>query len=237
MHVVFHGELGGENCSRMVHYFESRGASRIQLGDNAANWMFRVMDSNGVGDLAEAYIQSEEYVALRRQLAEIESTQDESSKIVYQHAFAASIWKRQDAVNRRLLSIYWRSPTYNYSRLVVSVIISFILGSSFITRRDPSFFTETDMRSRVSIIFLSFVIIGILAMLSVLGPSQKIRDMYYRHRDAGMYSSYSIGIALGVAEKWFIVVSAFLFTTVSALELQALFVSASDDSRLGDRRY
>jgi hypothetical protein len=42
----------------------------------------------------------------------------------------------------------------------------------------------------------------------------KIRDMFYRHRDAGMYDSASMGLALGVAEKWFIVASCVIFAVV-----------------------
>ena len=41
-----------------------------------------------------------------------------------------------------------------------------------------------------------------------------IRDMYYRHHDAGMFGSGVIGLALGVAEKWFLVVSSLVFTVV-----------------------
>lgn len=38
--------------------------------------------------------------------------------------------------------------------------------------------------------------------------------MYYRHRDAGMYDSASMGLALGVAEKYFIVASTVLFCVI-----------------------
>lgn len=38
--------------------------------------------------------------------------------------------------------------------------------------------------------------------------------MYYRHNDAGMYGSWAMGLALGVAEKWFILLSAFIFTVI-----------------------
>jgi len=53
-----------------------------------------------------------------------------------------------------------------------------------------------------------------MAILSVLPVMTWIRDMFYRHRDSGMYDSLSMGIALGVAEKWFILLSSTLFTVV-----------------------
>lgn len=155
-HVVFHGKLGkDDNCSNLMNYFESRGAEPIELGDNPANWMLRVMDSmdnnaeEGKG-LAELYLQSDEHKRLKQELQEIKCTKHEDSHVSYDNVFAASRWTRQLAINRRLRTIYWRSPTYNYSRLLISIVIAFVLGSAFISERVPDVFTENDMRSRVS---------------------------------------------------------------------------------------
>ena len=41
-----------------------------------------------------------------------------------------------------------------------------------------------------------------------------IRDMYYRHKAAGMLSSHSVGRALATAEKRFIITSGVLFCLV-----------------------
>jgi len=216
---VYYGDVGRENCSHLVSYFESRGAQPISSGDNPANWMLRVVDNFGGGgdgamDLARAYVESEEFWALTKELSDIERLRSPDMKIEVKYQFARSWWKRQDEVNRRLRTIYWRSPAYNYARMVVSLVIATVLGLPFVTNRNSRVYTESDMRSRVSVIFLSFIIVGIMAMLSVLPVMRKICDMFYRQRYAGMYSSISMGIALGVAEKWFIIVSTVLFSTV-----------------------
>ena len=96
----------------------------------------------------------------------------------------------------------------------MSVLIAFILGSVFIEEYSSEEFTENQMRARLSVIFLSFIITGIMAILSVLPVMTKIRDMFYRHRDAGMYDSAALGLALGMAEKYFIVLSTLLFVFV-----------------------
>lgn len=146
---MFHGELG-KDSQNLVKYLESKGGEPIELGDNPANWMLRVLDSSGVGDLAEKYIESEEYSSLKKELEGIESSPEEGAKIEYYSEFAASRWTRQKMINRRLTTIYWRSPSYNYSRILVSILISFVLASSFITKRHPDYFTENDMRSRIN---------------------------------------------------------------------------------------
>ena len=43
---------------------------------------------------------------------------------------------------------------------------------------------------------------------------QKIRDSFYRHRQSGMVDDVSLAIALGVAEKYFIIITSFLFCAI-----------------------
>jgi hypothetical protein len=64
------------------------------------------------------------------------------------------------------------------------------------------------------VIFFSNIIVGIMSIISVQPVMTWIRDMFYRHRDAGMYDSRSIGIALGIAEELFIASSSALFCVV-----------------------
>ena len=84
----------------------------------------------------------------------------------------------------------------------------------FILERHKKTYNEADIRARISVIFFSNIILGIMSILSVLPVMTWIRDMFYRHRDAGMYDSASIGVALGTAESAFICISSGLFCVV-----------------------
>ena len=179
-----------------------------------ANWMLRVITDEDFQDAADVYLQSEEYAALQEELDDIKSSPDENLKIEFDSEFAASKQRRRQLVSRRLQLIYWRSPAYNLARIIVSLVIAFVLGSVFIAEYDPDVYTETQLRARLAVIFLSFTILGIMAILAVLPVMTKIRDMFYRQRDAGMYDSASLGLALGTAEKYFIVLSTALFVLV-----------------------
>jgi hypothetical protein len=53
-----------------------------------------------------------------------------------------------------------------------------------------------------------------MSITAVLPVMQSIRDMYYRHKAAGMLNSRSVGRALATAEKKFILVSSLLFCVV-----------------------
>jgi ABC-type multidrug transport system permease subunit len=97
---------------------------------------------------------------------------------------------------------------------MLSLGIAFILSSVFITSRRPEVFEEMQLSSAISTMFISFIIIGVLSITSVLPVMLSIRDMFYRHRAAGMLGHSSLAMALGVAEKRFILSSSMLFTIV-----------------------
>lgn len=202
--------MGKRNCSQLVNFFETRGASHIELGDNPASWILRELDA--METPAEQYKMSQEYAALQSELNQIERLR--GKKVEFSHKFPTAPWKRRLEINRRLRIIYWRSPAYNYARLLVSLVIAVVLGSAFPTKRDATTFSESEMRARVSVIFLSFIVTGLMAIVSVIPVMKKIRDMFHRHRDALMYDSASMGLALGVAEQAFLLFSTMIFSTV-----------------------
>ena len=211
-HSVYFGELG-EQSRELIRYFEGIDAHPIELGDNPANWMLRELQEASK-DYADEYLKSSEYSALKHLLEESKANQIESMKISYDSQFATTSDVRQKLMNKRLQKIYWRSPAYNLSRILVCVIIAFILGSVFLASRNPDEFTEAEVRAWLAVTFLCFIIIGILSITSVLPVMLRIRDIFYRHRAAGMLDNTSLAWALGTAEKWFIVLSSFFFCLV-----------------------
>jgi hypothetical protein len=97
---------------------------------------------------------------------------------------------------------------------MLSMIIAMLLGSVFIPIRKKNPISEAEITSMLSTIFISFIIIGVLSITSVLPVMLSIRDMYYRHKAAGMLDGRSVGRALATAEKWFIILSSLLFCFV-----------------------
>lgn len=199
----------------MIDYFESQGASRIAIGDNPANWVLREVEScSKTMNLAEKYRDSVQYVTLKGHLAEVRKILIPALEISFRSRFATNAEKRHRLMKKRLQTIYWRSPAYNRARLMVCIAIAASMGAVFVTNRTPDVFTESEMRARLSVTFLSFIIIGILSITSVLPVMLNIRDVFYRHRAAGMVENISLGWSLGTAEKWFIITASFLFTLV-----------------------
>uniref|UniRef100_A0A7S4ACS2 ABC transporter domain-containing protein n=1 Tax=Pseudo-nitzschia australis TaxID=44445 RepID=A0A7S4ACS2_9STRA len=209
---VYFGELGFQSRT-LIKYFEGHGATKIKPGDNPANWMLRVLPECDK-DFADVYIQNSEYSKLTNQIAAVKVDPPKELEIIYLTEFAVPRSERQKLTNKRLRNIYWRSPAYNLSRLMVCVVIAFILGSVFVTERNLKALTEDQVRAYFSITFLSFIIIGILSIMSVLPVMLAIRDVFYKQLAAGMIDNESLGWALGVAEKIFIVLASFIFCLV-----------------------
>jgi len=223
--VVFFGDLGTCSCN-LISYFEGLGCTPINRGENPSTWMLNVLgekitmkdESGGEKevqlDFASEYKNSENYRTLQGRLEEIAKKKKDSLKITYSSQFAASARDRDNLMAHRLVTIYWRSPAYNLTRITLSVAMGFIMASSFIPIRAKDTFSETEMTSMLSTIFLSFIIIGVLSITSVLPVMNNIRNMYYRHKTAGMLDGRSVGRALATAEWRFIVISSFLFCLV-----------------------
>lgn len=72
---------------------------------------------------AYAWTQSDEYNNLQSRLAEVVETKKKELEIVTETEFAAPKRQRDNLMANRLVTIYWRSPAYNLSRMMLSLFI------------------------------------------------------------------------------------------------------------------
>ena len=129
--VVFFGDLGPCSC-KLISYFENLGASPMNKGENPSTWMLNVLgehitttNDNGEEeplDFAQAWNSSPNYQRLKQRLDEIVENRDEKLKIKYDTVYAATRSERNRLMANRLVTIYWRSPAYNLSRMVCMVM-------------------------------------------------------------------------------------------------------------------
>uniref|UniRef100_A0A7S4JUM9 ABC transporter domain-containing protein n=1 Tax=Odontella aurita TaxID=265563 RepID=A0A7S4JUM9_9STRA len=216
--VVYCGELG-KSSTKLCNYLESHGGAPMNRGENPATWMLNVITKEPVGDeepmdYAQIYVESDERKNLGDAIDEVTSNVREEDKITFENRFAASAFTRHRLMTKRLRLVYWRSPSYNRSRIVLSLLIAFLLASVFLSNRRPAMMSEQEISGVFSTIFLSFIIVGILSLTSVLPVMLKIRDVFYRHRAAGMMNHWSLTLALAFAEQPFILISGTCFCAV-----------------------
>jgi ABC-2 type transporter len=217
--VVFFGELGASS-SQLVQYFEERGASAIEFGENPAAWMLRAYAGEHAAedniDYAELYKTSGQHANLLQKIQSIEENRNESNKIHYESAFSTTYKERLHYTNQKITTIYKRSPAYNLTRLVIAVFYSFLIGSVFIRNKygRGSQLNESDVDGILGTLFLATIIIGVTSISMAVPVMKKIRDVFYKHRASGMLEHNSLSWALSVGELPYILMVSLLFGVV-----------------------
>ena len=82
----------------------------------------------------------------------------------------------------------------------------------FISQRIPM--NESDMNSRINSIFMSVIFMCVSSQNTVLAVFETERNMFYRHKNAKMYSTGAIVRAFTFAEIPFILMTSTAFTLI-----------------------
>lgn len=125
---VFFGPLGKDSCN-LIQYFERFEATpKISLGENPSSWMLSCIGAGSDSsktkpfDYAGSFKQSK----LHRQCLEtidlICSKASDSNRVSFDTEYAASSRTQSIAVLRKAMKVYYRSPTYNVTRVMVSAV-------------------------------------------------------------------------------------------------------------------
>lgn len=215
--VVFHGDLGDESFS-LIQYLQSYETTPlIQPGENPATWMLTTIGAGNATsgnqfDYAGAYSESKLREKCLESISFFEDAVSDEGLIRFPSMYATTMKTQIAEVMKRTWTVYWRSPSYNRTRIIVAALLSLLIGSVFIS--DPVPTDETQMRSRLTTIYLSFLIIAINGMNTVLSFFEAERNMYYRHKSALMYGTSAVSTAYTLAEIPFLLGTSLLYTTI-----------------------
>jgi ABC-2 type transporter len=216
--VVFFGDLGHES-KNLIDYLERFPSTRpIQAGENPATWMLTTIGAGTTSafekqfDYAGSYKISKQRKRTLELIDSIVSQKSDDSLVQFSHKYATSYGTQASEVLKRQMTVYMRSPSYNSTRITVSILISVLFASVFASNRTPQ--NEGDMTSRLNSIYISVIFIMVNALNSVLSLFEVERNMFYRHRTALMYNSKALARAFTIAEIPFIVLASTAFVVV-----------------------
>jgi ABC-type multidrug transport system ATPase subunit/ABC-type multidrug transport system permease subunit len=215
--VVFYGDLGDES-SNLIEYFQSYETTAfIQPGENPATWMLTTIGAGNAAtghqfDYAGAFATSNLRQECKDKITKYEAAVSDDGLVSFPSKYATTTKTQMVEVMKRTWTVYWRSPSYNRTRIIVAVFLSLLIGSVFVG--DPAPSDETQMRSRVTTVYLSFLIIAINAMNTVLSFFEAERNMFYRHKSALMYDTPAISTAYTLAEIPFLLGTSLFYTTI-----------------------
>jgi ATP-binding cassette subfamily G (WHITE) protein 2 (PDR) len=130
---VYFGDIGVDSRT-LIDYFVRNGAPDCEAGANPAEYILQVIGAAAGSkteiEWPEVWQRSEELVAVKTELKALRSTrakvevdqmEQKSSISKKDTEFAASFFSQMAQVLKRLLQQYWRSPSYIYSKAILSV--------------------------------------------------------------------------------------------------------------------
>lgn len=215
---VFFGNLGEKSCM-LIEYFERYDATpKIQPGINPASWMLTILGAGSENlnrepfNYASSYKKSQLHAQCLERIEDICAEATEGNKITFPSKFATSKKTQMVEVLRHSMLVYYRSPGYNVVRVLVSAVVALLFSTVYASSRVPQ--NESDMNSRINSVFIAVVFLCVNAINTVLSIFEAERDMFYRHKAAGMYESSAILGALSIAEVPFLLVTSLVFSVL-----------------------
>ncbi|GMF26666.1 unnamed protein product [Phytophthora lilii] len=217
--MVFFGELGKES-SNLINYFEAApGVTPIEPGYNPATWMLECIGA-GVGGGGGGKIDFAEYFASSDLKALMDKDLDKDGvlrpstdlpELKFDKQFASTPRLQFDMLCRRFFHMYWRTPTYNLTRLMISVMLGAILG---IIYQSTDYTTFTGANAGVGLVFISTVFLGIIGFNSVMPVAADERTAFYRERASETYHALWYFIAGTLVEIPYVMLSALSFCII-----------------------
>lgn len=136
---VYFGEIGHDS-KVLLDYFSRKGAPECSRGTNPAEYMLQAigaaLGAQTAIDWPAVWRSSKEYTDVQTELASLRDLANQSSAVMDSSAaghqtFAAPFWTQFRAVGLRVAQQYWRTPSYIYSKAILTIGSSMLIGFSF----------------------------------------------------------------------------------------------------------
>uniref|UniRef100_H3GFF6 Reverse transcriptase domain-containing protein n=1 Tax=Phytophthora ramorum TaxID=164328 RepID=H3GFF6_PHYRM len=168
------GEVGNK-CRKQVEYLASiPGVAPLQKGYNPATWILEVIGA-GVSHAAG----STDFVVAGASSG-AGGRDDPVARLpemVFTTMRAASSWTLAQFLVVRFRDMYWRTPSYNLTRFVVTFLLALVFGMLFL---NGEYKTYQGINGGVGMVFMTTLVNGIVSFNSVLPISCEERESFYR---------------------------------------------------------
>eukprot|EP00644_Phytophthora_capsici_P008634 jgi/Phyca11/7576/fgenesh1_pm.PHYCAscaffold_20_\ len=224
---VYFGDLGHE-CSALINYFEAiPNVQKIANGYNPATWMLEVIGA-GVASQRQAAQSQEDHQTLdfveyfnasankkllddKKSEAGLFQPSEQFQPVSFSKKRAASSSTQLRFLLDRFFTMYWRTPSYNLTRLFISVFLGLVFGLVYVS---AEFKTYQGINSGLGMVFISTVFIGMVSFISILPLAFEERAAFYRERASQTYNALWYFVSFTVVELPYAFVGALLFTII-----------------------
>jgi ABC-type multidrug transport system ATPase subunit/ABC-type multidrug transport system permease subunit len=231
--MVFFGELANaqhddRECGHLIDYFEAiPEVARLPEGQNPATWMLEcigagvaaasektMLDAPASVDFVLHFLESPEQEALVTGLSRPGITTpmpDGMPEMIFTSKRAARPATQLRMLVCRFLTIYWRTPSYNLTRFMISLCLGIVFG---LVLQNGKFTTYQGLNAAVGVIFMTTQYNGIAAYVGTLPFTGHERESYYRERASQTYNALWYFVGATIAEIPYVFFSGFLFTVI-----------------------
>jgi ABC-type multidrug transport system ATPase subunit/ABC-type multidrug transport system permease subunit len=201
--LIYSGSLG-QNSSHVIEYFESiPGVPKIRKNYNPATWMLEVTSPSAESELgqdfAEIYKDSALFEKNKQLVSESSIPPPGSRDLHFPSLFSQNGWEQFKSCLWKQNLSYWRSPSYNLNRIVFVIASSILFGILF-WKQGKDIHDQQSLFNIMGSMYSAVLFLGINNCSSVLPYVARERDVMYRERFAGMYSSWAFSLAQVVVE-------------------------------------
>ncbi|KAF3168493.1 hypothetical protein TWF225_011796 [Orbilia oligospora] len=189
---VYFGEVG-KNSNTLLDYFARNGGALCAKNANPAEYMLEVIGAapgtHSEIDWPSVWKLSPEYREIRLELARLRDPVGSPSAVADEvisgaQQFAAPFTAQLFLVLKRVFEQYWRTPSYIYSKMLLAVGCSMLIGFSF-------FMSENTMQGLNNQMFgvFAFIFVIITVIMQIIPVFVTQRTLYEaRERQSRTYS-------------------------------------------------
>ncbi|XP_020254968.1 pleiotropic drug resistance protein 3-like isoform X2 [Asparagus officinalis] len=216
--LIYVGQLGQHSCE-VIEYFEGiTGIPRIKKNYNPATWMLDVTSTSVEAqlnvDFAQIYRQSPLYRNNQELVRQVSKPPPDSSDLHFPTHFPQNGWVQFKACLWKQYLSYWRSPSYNLTRMIFVIISSTVFAVLF-WKHGKTLNNQQDLFNMLGLMYVVTNFFGINNASSVLTFVATERTVLYREKYAGMYSPWAYSLAQMVIEIPYVFIQVGLFMVIT----------------------
>ncbi|KAG2425082.1 hypothetical protein HXX76_013991 [Chlamydomonas incerta] len=220
---TYFGPLGLHSADLIDYFMAVPGTPPLPSGFNPATWMLEVTGGSMATVLDKVELDWPEHYAAtelaRMNEARAEELVDIKSKECHPlevgSQYAMPFWMQTRVLLRKFNLAYWRTPSYNFVRMGMTLITSFIyLAVYWGEGHIPNPAGIANVQNVMGIMFSSSNFLGMTNLMSVMPVVGYERVVFYRERAASMYDAFAYGIAIAMVEMPYLLVQACTFVPI-----------------------
>jgi len=236
--VVYNGDLGPvtesatthqsyNSAHNMVGHFEGANPEvpRFTGGRaNPAEYMLEVLGAGTGQAVDNGVVWEEEYKrsAMSRETEHKLANVSIGTKVEFKDRHAASLLKQLWYSTERWALLHWRNVGYNFTRILIIVIVSLLFSLSIVSSPMAHVFDQSALQSLNGCIFAGVFFIAAINAITTVGVLGEAQVVYYKEIAAGMYHPFAYLWGLTIVElpwvMFLVLVHTGIFYTIAQLD-------------------